>query len=281
MILAASCSEGEETEQQNSPTDSDPVAFLERARSTMAGLDSYRQELSLSPEGPAISFQIDYSKPDSYYERLLESPGDANFELIQKDGSLYVRHCRDIPNDCEEWEQSEANEYANVPSLGGLTGVAPETLGITSLDLVTDIARVEEISLGGERVIQLNGAIDLNQLFFKNLLRVTGAAGELLEACSESSTVIIGTDGTREASGPTTMCKTLAYADWLREQNDGADPPDTPPSTIRLWISPDDALVRQIVITVPGRDKDAYLETKYSRFNDVTIEAPEDAVPAD
>jgi hypothetical protein len=51
-------------------------------------------------------------------------------------------------------------------------------------------------------------------------------------------------------------------------------------STLDVSFSRDDHLIRSIVITDPGFEGPTWF-IKYSDFNKVTIEAPEDAVPAD
>ena len=237
----------------------------------MNALDSYSQELSLSPDGPPIVIIVDFVEPNTYYERFVEGLSeDAVVELIQADGSIYVRECSDHPDDCDDWESSEAS--ANVPSLGGLTTVAPETLGLAALDMMTEPELMGSEVVDGRDLVRVHGSLNLARSIYENqLLAFHGDAGY-----GESCETHVGIGAT-----PTTVCRERTFEEAYKEDYGEVDFDQAPDSLMQVLLDPQTKRVHSIRISVPLADDDPYFETIYSNFNDVTIGAPHGAVPAE
>jgi hypothetical protein len=270
-IAAMACSDSTETETEAPLTLSDVPTTLERARASMNELDSYRQELSLSPEGEPITFLVDYAKPGNYYERLLEAPDvESTVELVLADGSIYVRQCSDYPDGCEDWEFSDAT--SGVPSLGGLTGVVPETLGLTAVGMIEDPTGAGTETVDGRELIRIRGSVNLPRAIYENQRPVFESATEFGETCETQ----IGTGAT-----PTTVCREQTFEEAYEESYGNVDFDASPPSRVDVLVDGETLRIHQVVIGVPGNDEDTYLEVEYSDFNDVSIEVPSDAIASD
>ena len=79
LVTAAGCSSGsEQIPRGPSGTDHEKVDATEaitRSIGAMAELDSYRMEFTFRPDGDALTFLVDHSVPNDYYERFLGTSG--------------------------------------------------------------------------------------------------------------------------------------------------------------------------------------------------------------
>lgn len=223
---------------------------MHKALGAMEGLTSYRMDMAFSPEGTDIPAQVDVDR-GNYDERITDPSSGDVAELIVSD-YLYVRHCSDADH-CDEWARSAppsaspGKSLVRVPSLGGYTTTEPETLAFAAVDLATGWHQ------SGGSTATLVGQIDLPQTITENQIRNAIAAGYTR---SEAQQLI---------------------ADPLAEPS----PTSVPQSTIELEFSPADySYFRSVRIDVPGDDANPYFVVSFSRFNDVSVEAPADYTTA-
>lgn len=271
-LSAVACGDSSQESEADLPVGSaDAQQLLEDARDSMNALSSYRQELSLSPDGPPITISVDFVQPDAYYERFAQGSSEGGVvELIQADGLIYVRQCADYPRVCEDWESSEAS--AEVPSLGGLTTVAPETFGLTALDMMTEPEILESESVDGQGLLRVRGSLNLARAIYENQrLAFQGDAGY-----GESCETHIEMGAT-----PATVCRERTFEEAYEEDYGEVDFDQAPSSRIEVLLNRGDRYVHSIKVSVPLADDDPYFESTYSNFNGVTIEVPDDAVLAD
>lgn len=231
----------------------DPNSAVHKALGTMEGLNSYRMIMAFSPEGTDIPAQVDFDR-SNYDERITDPSSGEVAELIVSD-YLYVRHCSDADH-CDAWARSAplsaspGRSLVRVPSLGGFTTTEPETPAFAAVDLATGWHE------SGASTATLAGQIDLGKTIAENQIRNAIAAGYTR---SEAQQLI---------------------ADPLAEPS----PTGVPQSTIELEFSPDDyPYFKSVRIGVPGDDTNPYFVVSFSRFNDVSVEAPADytMAPAD
>lgn len=272
LLLVAACSDSSEDSQgATSVGSTDVQQLLEDARNSMKELDSYRQEMSLSPDGPPTVIIVDFVEPNAYYERFEEGLSeDSLVELIQADGSIYVRECSDHSDDCNDWESSEAS--AEVPSLGGLTTIAPETLGLTALEMMTEPEIVGSETLDGQDFVRIQGSLNLARAIYDNQLGAFQGADEYGEICETR----VGTGAT-----PTTVCREQTFEEAYEEDHGDVDFDQAPASRMQVLLNSQTLRVHSIRISVPLGDDDPYFESTYSNFNEVTIEVPKNAIPTD
>jgi hypothetical protein len=221
----------------------DPQTLIDDALTNMVALESYRMDMAFSPEGQDIEFFAEYDN-GKYYEYLGE-PETSNFtELVLADGGLYVRFCED--DECEPWDRHE--HTVGVPSLGGLTTTAPETMGLAAVQL----GREWTVSTHSGSSATLKTDVDLAEVIQANqrsVLRDAGFSEEEIEAA-------------------------------IQEQFE-SDVSAEPAVEMRLdvVVDLDEKLIMKVTLTAPeGEDgeTDEYFHTVYSRYNDVSVEVPEE-----
>jgi hypothetical protein len=255
-------------------SDIDPGDAIQRALVAMEELTSYRQEFTFRPSGEPVTLLADYADPGDYHERLLET-GDITetFEVILVGESTYAKYCDDYPDDCEEWEESAGRPV--IPGAGGFTTVGPETLGLVALEQVVSPRAIKADQIEGEAVLHLRGSLNIARTVYENQRRALRPGERFSETCRSSGS----TGGTPSQ----TVCEDLTIEEYYEREAGGTDFEDVPPTTIDIWISTQDSLVRRVVIAkgvlLAGTEEipptDRYFEVTYSRFNEVSVEAPE------
>lgn len=275
LVTAGACSTGsEEVLRSSTGTERENVNTAEaitRSIEAMADLESYRMEFTFRPEGEELTFLADYSDPNDYYERFLgtlEIP--TTFELVLHGDRAYGRQCENYPEVCMPWQ--EEDERPPVPGAGGLTSVAPETLGLTTLSLIEDGELLGMEDYNGSYAIHLRGSLILGKAILENKRSVYGGIQDYWESC----------ESVEVAGGPaaTETCRTLSFEEYAQEEYGERDFDLEPRSPVHLWLSADDFRLHRLVIGQPGTSPDlptpasTYFEVSYSHFNQVQVEPP-------
>jgi len=254
------------------PADFDSTDAIERSLAAMEGLTSYRQEFTFRPSGEPVTLLTDYADPGDYHERLLATGNITDtFEVILLSDSTYSRSCNDYPDDCEEWEESAGRPV--IPGAGGFTTVGPETLGLVALEQTESPRAVKTDEIEGEALLHLRGSLNIGRTIYENQRAALRPGERFSETCRSSG-------GTGETSQ--TVCEDLTIEEYYEREAGGTDFEDTPATTIDIWISAQDYLVRRVVIArgalISGTEEisaeDRYFEVTYSHFNEVSVEAP-------
>ena len=241
LLLAAACAGGGDSTPTSEPTsDSTPSDRIDLTRhvAAMDALTSYRMEITFSPEGDPFTTIVDYANPGDYYYLFLFE--GESLEAIVVGDSAYNRNCSDYPDDCERWSLPE--ERPPISSLGGLTTVIPETLPFVVLELAGDPAFAGREDVDGQPVDHLTASVKLSRAILENKSR------ELRKVDIEDPEI----------------------EDALADPFVALEPN----ARVDLWVSPNDAVIHRILISVAGDRDDPYLDITFSRFNEISIEAP-------
>jgi hypothetical protein len=283
LTIVTACSDEETGQREDSgetaPTSSDAARIIEESVTAMEALDSYRQHFTFRPEGRTATFLVDYADPKDWYERYPASESGEAFEIILLGDKGFGRSCEDYPDTCEPWSgPDERGPGDKVPGAGGFTTTAPEILGLSALESVRDAAI---LGSDDDSLIHIEGSVKLAKLILDNQLRAYGDVEEYEEHCESSGRL---SDGSR----PTATCTYLSFEEYLEKEHADTDFESEPDSPLHVWIARADFRVHRLVIGLPGGqlgqepdENERYFEVSYSDFNEVTIEAPEGAVPAD
>ncbi len=241
LLLAAACAGGGGSTPTSEPTSaSTPSDRIDLSGhvTAMDALTSYRMDITFSPEGDPFATIVDYADPGDYYYLLLFE--GESLEAIVVGDSAYNRNCSDYPDDCEPWSLPE--ERPPISSLGGLTTVIPETLPFVILELAVDPAFAGREDIDGQPVDHLTASVKLGRSILENKSR------ELRKVDIEDPEI-------EDALGN----PLVAFE---------------PDARVDLWVSPNDAVIHRILISVPGDPDDPYLDITFSRFNEVVVDAP-------
>jgi hypothetical protein len=274
-LLACSSSERGEISSNIGTFDAEDA--FERSSQVMEGLDSYSLEFTFQPEGEPLTYLVNFAAPADYYERFPAEP-DSNeaWELVLHQGYSYGRQCERFPSDCAEWEQSD--ERLPVPGGLGFTTVAPETLALTALAYAEDPEVIGTEKIDGKELVHIRGTLGLGKVILENKRRVYGDMEDFQESCQSTGN---SADGTLEQ-----VCRDVSFEEYAQEEYGDVDFGLEPRSPLHVWVSPDDQTVHRLVIEVPGADGDepdpklTYYASRFSRFNEVTVDPPEDFIAA-
>ncbi len=277
VAAAVGCG-SDDDEVPASADNTNATSLVESAAQAMADLRSYRMEFSFRPEGEPVTFLVDYSDPGDYYERLVGAPEtEESFELVLLGDDAHGRQCRHYPSDCEQWQQLD--ERPPVPGAGGFTTVAPETLGLTALDLTGNAEIVETVQINDTRLILVRGSVRLGATILENKRRVYGQIDDYWKSCESTDIVVDGK--TSQSSEPT--CRSLSFEEYVEEEYGDVSFDSEPLAPIHVWLSPDDSLVHRIAIGLPGTSRSdepesasMYFDVTFSLFNEVMVGSPED-----
>lgn len=215
-----------------------PGAAVRQASEAMANLDSYHMELTLSPEGTDFTIAIDYER-GKYLEKIADPTSNEVTELNTA-GGLFIRDCTD-PDDCEEWvlQQSNGPSPSSIPMMTPSRYWAPTLGGLTTFFPETLAFSAVDIATGW-RIKDgrtIVGEVDLDGAINENWSRI----------------------GIPTGTPPPSASAT-----------------DIPPSTVEVQLSTSGPYFQAVTISVPGDPNDPYLVVKFSRFNDISVEAPSD-----
>jgi hypothetical protein len=253
LFAVGSCSSGS---GDDVPSElSDATAVIEQALHNMEALNSYEQEFAFWPNGYRVPFVVEYQDPADYHEYMLERDEARDTEeLILLGDQSFGRYCKKRPDDCEGWKVAE-REFSDPPGAFHLTTTMPETWGLVAVETAESV-KVMELEGGEDPLLRIAGQVNILRTTYVNHSRIYG-----------SERIVDVDDG-------------FTLEEYYEAYHGGTEFKDVPTERIDIWLGADDLLVHRIIVEVSGREH-PYLETRYSRFNEVTIEAPENAVPAD
>jgi hypothetical protein len=241
----------------------------------MGGLDSYEVSMDFGEEASLLKpTVVRFQSPDRYHVRVSEREADAHSEFIRIGDEGWKAVC-DNDGQCDEWEETELPEAP-------VFGPSPFFMldwPLVALELAKGIARDNAVLRA--RVNPMRAVFENQRRVFEELgLRSYGTECSSAVTPIEITPVPLGEDApTPVDSGEVSeTCRDLTYQDLLENEADDLAFFDEHPATIEATISADDSLVRRVVITIPSRGDDEEGETQiafeYSRYNDITIEAP-------
>lgn len=279
LVLIASC--GGETSQEEPPEDVE--APVEQALATMDGLNSYRLEMGFGP-GEAPPIVIEFASPNSYRFQWgvvqttdgSESPKGV-FETIIVGDKAYTRQCERPDKNCEDWKQGPRPA---VPIAGPSPSFLPQW-PLVAIEMAGDLETLGTEKVDGEVLLRVRGLVNHLRAILENERRVFTAAGitSFGEECEQEAAVpVSGTPIQGEE-----VCRELTYEEALENQEPTLSFYDQNPATIDIWLSPDDSLVHRIRLDIPPHDDpyaasgdsgEAVVTIDYSRFNEISIEAP-------
>jgi hypothetical protein len=223
---------------------SEPTAAVRQASEAMSNLSSYHMELTLSPEGTDIRIPIDYER-GKYLEKITDPNSGESTELITA-GGLFTRTCQ-TSDHCEEW----VLQPSNGPGPGLIPMTTPSrywapTLGGATTFFPETLAFSAVDLATGWRIKDGSSGLIVGQV-------------DLVAAINENwSRIGIPTDTVTPSSSPT----------------------EIPLSTVELQLSGEGPHFQTVTVYVPGDPNDRYLVVDFSRFNDVSVEAPSDYTTA-
>lgn len=267
LVLIASC--GGETSQEEPPEDVE--ALIQQALATMDGLSSYRLEMGFDALKPIV---IEFAAPDSYRVQLWSADGDAGSspitfaETIYVDDRSYGRQCETPGEGCGEWEEGE-----RPPTV--IAGPSPSFLPgwpLAALEMAAGLESLGSEELEGHSLAHVRGSVNHIRAIFENQRRAFAAAGiTTFSTECESST------------GGQLECRDLGYEETIEREDHLLRYYDVQPAELDVWLAPDDSLVHRIRLDIPPHDDpyaanrdsgEAVVTIDYSRFNEISIEAP-------
>jgi len=241
--------------------------MVSEALSAMEGLRSYRLEmLFTSAEGQPVV--IEFAVPDSYHFLIhavqadeIEEP-EGVYEVIMVGDKAYTRQCGDIEKACDPWRQGPRPP---VPIAGPSPSFAPGW-PLVALEMAQGLQVVGAEDVDGVEATYLRGTVNHIRAVRENERRVFTAAGITTfgKECEQSA-------------GREEVCRDLTFEENLAQQEPELSFYDENPSTIDAWVR-EDGLVLRIAVDIPPHDTSdgvTGVAVEYSRFNEVTIEAPE------
>jgi hypothetical protein len=217
---------------------SNPDAAVQRATDAMSHLNSYHMDMTFSPEGTDITVPAEFDR-GNYYERISDPEKGESTELILA-GGFFTRQCSGQDH-CEQWVRTDFD----VPSATILPTrsryAAPTLGGLTTVFPETlaltavDLASGWQVKEGSADT--LVGQVDLSRTIDENRSR----------------------NGIPTDPGPDVM---------------SSSPVEVPPSTIELHLSTEGPYFQSVRIGIPGDPADPYFVVEFSRYNDVSVQAP-------
>jgi hypothetical protein len=290
--LLAACGGGGSSE-----VDGTPEEWAQRALDAMADAQSYRVEFSAPDADVEFGWAFEYAVPDSYHfsievgEKSVdgecyalpggETTGDCNangeitnryfFEQILIGDVSYSRRCERENEGCDAWEEQERPPYPVIgPSPSYLPGWPLVAIELAAWDGVRGD--------GGDIVVR--GTVNHLRAIFENDRRVLTAAGvtSFGQSCTAANETPVAIGENLTGDMPEGVeCHEQTFEEMLAAQEPGLSFYDASPATIELTVSRDDGTVRRIELSAeaaPDHDEGVTLVIIYSRFGDVTIEAP-------
>jgi hypothetical protein len=278
MLVSLVISRADEDTGPAAPVTGDAAALLRQSQAAMLGLDSFQFQMSGPWEGRELTYRLAWQRPDSFRvvspnmtaeyetgeEPVITDRGIA--EAIAVGDRIYFRECGTEGEDCESWLEG-VRENVYVP------GIAGEALDpfwtFELLGMMSEAQIVGQEDVHGVSSLRIRGRADVMEAMTQSWRRAEEERGPIYwgEECTGSAT---------EPSGEThEECHTETLGDFIAmleessagQESNGAGPVD-------VLIGRDDKLLRRLEFPVlPGVEPTFGFFT-FSRFDEVTVEAP-------
>ena len=260
VALAIACGGGSSSSVNTTPS-AGADTLRDQVVTAMNDLDSYYAVFATG----AYTFETDFQKPNSYRSAVVanddQTGKSTRGETIELGDTVYARKCRPDGSQCEAWDSAPRKE--------GRVGYGSYDPGWPIVALET----ADDVSFSGG---VLRGFVNQIRAVIENTRRLGEAAGVAPSyGCSSSSA----------ETPPQDDCRELTYDEALEGQEPGLSFLDEHPSRIEVEFDPDTHFIDRFTITIIEEDEDAGLTQPnvkthtvtftYSKYNDVTIEAPE------
>jgi hypothetical protein len=197
------------------------------------------------------------------------------YESIIVDGDSYARKCDADRENCDEWVERERPPLV----LAGPSPSFAHGWPLVAIEMTTWESSGED---GGDYTIR--GTVNHMRAIFENERRLLTAAGitSFGTECSSGpneTPVTIGENIVGDAPVGLDNCHEQTFEEMLADQEPDVSFFDTSPATIEVTIARDGFYVRRVVIRAqapPDHEPDdaVQLVIEYSRFGEVTVEAP-------
>jgi len=272
MALAGACAGA-----GGKPAVGNADGLRDQALAAMADVSSYRTELELAEGAPLI---WEYAKPSSYRTYVAAKDAETGKQVsfgeeLYVGDSIYARNCDDVETNCQEWKSSPRGKTViSAPS----PAYYPQW-PLVALEMAKDMTASAK---GGD--FRLVGTVNPTRAVLESTKRILDQEGrsDFGRECTSSATAMQVQDGepspTPASITPQETCRDTTYSDLLAQEADDIAFFDEHPATIKASVDKDTHLVSRIEITLPSREAgqaDALFVMTYSKFNGVTIEAPE------
>jgi len=223
----------------------DPDQVRDQVVAAMNGLESYRVEFDLRTLDQTT---IEYRKPNSYRSLVIaddNQTGERTLgELLYVGNMLYARKCDPDGSNCGDWDSTERGD---IVVGAGSPSYFPQW-PFVALEMATGFDMLQD---SGNMVV-LSGSVNHVRAAIENATRLS----------------------------PDT-----SLAEQLEAQEPGLAFAEEHPSLLSVWIDPNNFLIERVKLTLVPQNEDGSAAPEkqpkqefdlfYSKFNDVTIEAPE------
>lgn len=275
-----------------------------RALDAMADAPSYNMAFVIESEPGLPIWEFDFVAPDSYRiwqagvdgsssqscrsapdgetvcETIEEEEGERfTYEVVIVSDESFARKCDVNRENCDAWEEGERPPLA----LAGPSPTFAPGWPLVAIELAEWDAAGEETVDGG-RAYTIRGTVNHMRAIFENERRILTAAGitSFGTECSSGpneTPVSIGENLAGDEPEGLEECHELTYEESLEQQEPDLSFFDASPAMIEVAISGDSSYVRRVEISAgapPDHEPDAAvrLVIEYSRFGEVTVEAP-------
>lgn len=275
LALVTACGGGSSS-NVDTTLSADADALRDQVVAAMTGVNSYHAVFATGD----FEFETDFQKPNSYRSAVVAKDDQTGKltrgETIELGDTAYARKCRPDGSQCEAWDSAPRKE-----GRVGYGSYDPQW-PLVALEMADDVS-----FSGGV----LRGFVNQVRAVIENTRRLGEAAGVTPSyGCSSSSAetpVAIGNGAsvsTPASSSKDEDCHDLTYEEGLENQEPELSFLDEHPSRIEVEFDPDTHLIDRFTITIE-EDENAGLTQPnvkthtvaftYSKYNDVTIEAPE------
>ncbi len=251
----------------------DAASLREDVVAAMNDLDSYSVEMNLGEGEPMV---IEYKKPNSYRSLVIANDNQTGErtlgELLYVGDTIYARKCNPDGAECKAWDQTDRGDVI----VGAASPSYFPQWPIVALEMADNVSASDA---------SIRGTVNHIRAVFENSRRLSSGRSQG-EECSVGSPPVSGEDGAATTRLPTSTsrpdCRELSDEGELNNQEQDLSFYDDNPATIEAEIDPESHRLTRFKMTfvVPGDDGEPTGEERtitftYSKFNDVTIEAPE------
>jgi len=279
VLVSILISRGDDGDGTFTPLAGDAAALLRQSQAAMLELESFQFRMTDSWEGREVTYRLVWQRPDSFYvlsRNIVAESSSDNPELVITDygfaeaiavgDRIYFRQCATEGGDCESWLEG-VRENIYVP---GIAGEALDPFwSVELLGLMSDAQIVGQEDVDGVPCVRVGGRANPMQARIQSWRREEEERGPIYwgEDCS-STTVEPGGESDEE-------CQIETLGDFIAtieessagQQNEGLGP-------VEVLIGQNDKLLRRVEFPVLAGVEPTFGFFTFSRFDEVTVEAP-------